>query len=81
MAIARITLVGPLPAGTCAALSEHMLAAGQLLNDRATALGNIPEDGATLRLYVAACPAITVCAPEVLIIEKLKPPVTVTVRS
>jgi hypothetical protein len=50
------------------------------MNFRATGLGNVPEDGVTLKSYVAVCPAVTVCAPEVLAIERLKPPVTVTER-
>jgi hypothetical protein len=80
VAIVRTTLVVPLPAGTCAELSEQVLATGQPMNFRATGLGNVPEDGVTLKSYVAVCPAVTVCAPEVLAIEKLKPPVTVTER-
>ena len=48
------------------------------MNVRATGFGKVPEDGTTFRLYVAVCPAITVCGPEVLEIEKLNPPMTVT---
>lgn len=72
------TLVLALPAGICCVLREHVLAVGHPANVRATGFGKIPEDGTTLRLYVADCPAVTVCDPEVLLIEKLNPPMTVT---
>jgi hypothetical protein len=72
------TLVVPLPGGTCGELSEQLLARGQPAIVRATGFGKVPEDGTTLRLYVADCPAMTVCGPEVLLIEKLNPPMTVT---
>lgn len=73
-----VTGVVPLPAGICDVLSEHVLAAGQPADVRARGFGNVPEDGATLRLYVADCPAMTACGPEVLLTEKLNPPMTVT---
>ena len=73
-----VTPVVPPPAGICDALSEHVLAAGQPANVRATGFGNVPEDGTTLRLYVADWPAMTACDPEVLLTEKLNPPMTVT---
>jgi hypothetical protein len=74
------TPVVPLPAATCGELSGQLLARGQPAIVRVTGFGKVPEDGTTLRLYVADCPAMTVCGPEVLLIAKLNPPMTVTGR-
>jgi hypothetical protein len=75
-----VTLVAPLPAGTVVGLKAQLLFAGRLVHKKFTTFGKVPIDGATCNVYVAVCPAITVCGPEPFAIEKPKPPTTVTAR-
>lgn len=70
VATVRNTSVTPLPAATIALSNEHVAAAGQPVNDRATGFGNVPADGVIVMSYFPEDPAAIVAGPE-LLIEKL----------
>jgi len=78
VATVSTTFVVPLLAGTVPGLNEQVVCIGNPEHDSVTGFGNVPDEGATLKLYVAACPAIIVCDPEPFAMEKPKPPITVT---
>lgn len=61
--------MAPLPAATCAVLSEQVLTAGQPVNVRATGFGNVPLDGVIITSYFADDPIAMVAGPELLIVK------------
>jgi len=69
VATVRKTSLVPLPAATCAVLSEQVLTAGQPVNVSATGFGNVPLDGAIVTSYFADDPIAMVAGPELLIVK------------
>ena len=61
---ARKTSVVPLPAATCAELSEQVVCGGHPVNERTTALGNVPEEGVIVMSYFPEDPTAIVAGPE-----------------
>ena len=70
-----VTFAVVLPADTMAGMKVHVASGGQASESvKVSSRGNLlPVAAATCKLYVAVCPAVTDSAPEVLLIEKLKP--------